>query len=497
MTHLEYAFYGVHHARRSVKVSHLLDAARYAEEATGISGRPHPTYAWQAWGNALEDVALYIREDVDANYVGAIDKFKIGYRERSDLDPDVGLSTLVALGRCRYRRAGEEDFANKPAELTTAARDLTDAIEEAERLLAGDQLDMRHSLIAQAQAEAHLWISQVCVQLTKLGQIPPADPAGHCQRAAEVARQYNDPNWARYQLEWARLAGESAAARERAQEILAAEETVPAAVLRDAILFVASRISDLVPRLGFLRTHWNRFSQDGHLESRCRMRLVLTSCELRLNDPRWDEDSKKKCEEDLELAQEIWQGLRDRKAVEAVELRVAHLDHRGRYWWKIYDDRSADSGSPDQLRTACRYFTMAIQAADGLLEEADRQQLDRLRTTGESSAPLDQVCLAQRQLFGQMSLAEREQIHRCLSATLNTRTVLADAILGLLRRHGRDLSIDERRELVATGIGALRMIPLVDPAYLDDVRQLSDQLNAEAARAAQRTRSRRVSARRG
>jgi tetratricopeptide (TPR) repeat protein len=265
--HVESAFL---EGEDATKLDQLTDAAADAQAATQIEGTPEPESGWNAWGNAQEDIAYYLRKT--EYYDRAIDKFVRAAREAAAVGRSQAAS-YVNLGRCRFRSAVDHSVegTDRSGELSQSLIDLESAVEESQQ---------RHKMFGEArdgraEAEANYWISRT---LEAQGDLTSAEDAA--TRSAQLAQEYDPVNWPKYQIEAASLAlnaGHPARAKRRATGLLQSE--LGAEMDRDllfrAMVLVLATTDTLAERVQLSTDYLEKLSGDNASFVANRLQLLL------------------------------------------------------------------------------------------------------------------------------------------------------------------------------------------------------------------------------
>ena len=179
------------------KRTKLAAAARDAERASQIKTRRQLDYAWNAWGNALEDIAYYCGEP--GAYDDAIDKFTRGVMSAAGyVRPSA--TSLLNRGRCRLRKASSGGMP-KPQQMEIMKDALADLKKALDEHTAGAVNDPRE------HAEILLWMGQ----LHKSDAYQSKDDdkfhqaLAELRQAADLAGQHELLEWPDYQVHYAEL----------------------------------------------------------------------------------------------------------------------------------------------------------------------------------------------------------------------------------------------------------------------------------------------------
>jgi serine/threonine protein kinase len=125
---VHYAFHANLPAGEREKV--LTAAAEYASNAAALGLTQNGHYPYLAWGNALEDLALYLWIEPERNYELACNKFakalETAHPGVVSLQYAKHLSSLMSLVRCRNRRVSSGVLGSKEQELELLRQSLDD-----------------------------------------------------------------------------------------------------------------------------------------------------------------------------------------------------------------------------------------------------------------------------------------------------------------------------------------------------------------------------------
>lgn len=201
------------------KISRLKRAASDAEQATRFQLRPQPEKSLVAWGNAMEDLAFYCRQDPNRHFRIAIDKF--GQAAGEAMGAEGRATALMSLGRCRFRRAAHvEQKYFTPSQPLDLAAEIEGAIEELKDAVADAQSDA-------IKSESLFWLSSTYdLQERRESNLEKKIAAKQAadKNFQEAIRLAGELTWAQLNWAWARRAyfdAEYDEARKRAERILA------------------------------------------------------------------------------------------------------------------------------------------------------------------------------------------------------------------------------------------------------------------------------------
>jgi serine/threonine protein kinase len=238
---VEFAFYNS--LDDAARRDYLRAAATAAEQAASIGEQPHPDFAFNAWGNALEDLAYYVYDEPTKNYDVACGKFS--QARDVPLLPPTGVALQYAahlpahknLLRARLRWALSGALPDEAADREL----LTSAIHEAESAFASldpaasdpKKLGAKKAVDA---AELLYWLSEGKRVLAASPSAPEAERRTY-ERDAETALRWaiawadlaqDRDAWADYTVVLGRVrfrAGGAADAEAAARAVLNAEST--------------------------------------------------------------------------------------------------------------------------------------------------------------------------------------------------------------------------------------------------------------------------------
>jgi serine/threonine protein kinase len=235
---VEYAFYGS--LAFDDRTNHLVAACEDAQQASEIVDRSSPEIAYNAWGNALEDLAFYCLEDPPHNYRLACEQFQraLSLTQPPLSSPNLRLANVAEhrnLLRCQVRRAENGVLASEKDErllLNDSIDSVTSSLpflEEEEP----DAIDVDAKKMGDL-AELYFWLCRAERALA-IRTMDSAEKA-KAQRRADVAliralrwarQSGNWDDWGQYQCFDAKTkcdAGDWEAAELGARKVLAAEK---------------------------------------------------------------------------------------------------------------------------------------------------------------------------------------------------------------------------------------------------------------------------------
>lgn len=237
-TNVEYAFYM--NLAFDERTKHLVDACQDAQDASEIDDRNGPAIAYNAWGNALEDLAWYCLDDPPQNYQLACEKFQkaLELTQPPISPPNLHFANVAEhrnLLRCQVRWAKSGVLASDKDErlrLNNAIDSVTSNLpflDEEEPDAAGVDATKLGDL-----AELYYWLCEAHRAVAARTEDPKSK--ARSQQSAEVAlnralrwaRQSGGwDNWGKYQSFYAKTkcdAGDWQAAELAARKVLAAEK---------------------------------------------------------------------------------------------------------------------------------------------------------------------------------------------------------------------------------------------------------------------------------
>ncbi len=255
-TYLNFAFYADTLKLEDVRDS-LVRAATEAERACQLlrastegspnlgEDSPQLVNAYIAWGNALEDLAMYGKYDMQQTFAAAVAKFRLAEQSYPLNRPQSGLKAKLNLGRTRWRSVQHSAVpeGRDEQELKQAMADLAGAIALADQ--AHVDREYAASELIEDAAEALFWQSRVFEQL---GDVAAARAS--VDRAIDLASRVQSDEMLVFRVQQAKLAdkaGDDKAVVSLATELaerIAEEETVPTRVLFELIPLIAADLQD-------------------------------------------------------------------------------------------------------------------------------------------------------------------------------------------------------------------------------------------------------------
>jgi hypothetical protein len=208
---VEFAYFGSRDFAE--KQAHLAKAAEDAEAAAQIGHRRHFEFAYNAWGNALEDLAFSVMDDPPKNFASACAQFEKAIKDSEPIQSFRSLRTSKSLSaqrnllRCRIRWAQSGALPSPEDDRKLLAQAVNDA-EAHVSSLDPDSADPKliDSRRAADFAELLFWLSRADAELAARttganSQTALANSDAALARAVQWARQAGAwEHWATYQV---------------------------------------------------------------------------------------------------------------------------------------------------------------------------------------------------------------------------------------------------------------------------------------------------------